>query len=94
MATGKEDNPCLLCRSFEKSDRRLVEYFKSRGLTPLPDGSYETPVAKDFPGRKSLRIHPANFGWCRRDAIAVDMMATCAAFTQVRTASEMESRIK
>ena len=94
MATGQEENPCFLCRSFEKSDRRLREYFSSRGLTPLPDGSYETPIAKDFKGRKSLKIHPQNFGWCRRDAIAVDIMATCANFQQVRTASEMESRIK
>ena len=94
LATGKEENPCFLCRSFEKSDRRLIEYFRSRGLTPLPDGSYETPIAKDFKGRKSLRIHPQNYGWCRRDAIATDILATCTAFQQVRTASEMESRIK
>jgi hypothetical protein len=94
LATGKEENPCFLCRSFEKSDRRLREYFASRGLTPLPDGSYETPIAKDFKGRKSLRIHPQNYGWCRRDAIATDILATCLNFTQVRTASEMESRIK
>jgi len=84
----------MLCRSFEKSDRRLIEYFQSRGLTPMPDGSYETPIAKDFPGRKSLRIHPQNFGFCRRFSHPVDILATCPDFTQVRTASEMESRIK
>jgi hypothetical protein len=94
MATGTEVNPCMICRSFEKDNRRLIQHFKAKGLTAAADGSFETPIAKDFAGRKSLKIFPDAWGFCRRNSYPVDMLATCPDFQQVRTNSELESRIK
>jgi hypothetical protein len=94
MVTGVETRPCLNCRSWEKDDRRLIEYFLAKGLTQLSDGTFETPIAKDVPGRKSLVIDPASWGFCRRQSIATDMLASCEDFQPVRTAAELQSRIK
>lgn len=94
MATTAEPHPCMLCRAFEKDERRLVNHLIASGLRPEPDGTFETPIAKDFKGRNSLKIHPASWGFCRKHTHPVDMMATCPDFQVVRTASELASRIK
>jgi len=94
MATGLEQRPCFLCRSFEKDEKKLVNHLLARGLKPDPDGSFVTPIVGDFKDRASLRIHPSQYGYCRRQTMPVDMQATCIDWAQVRTASEMESRIK
>ena len=94
MATGVEERPCCLCRSFEMDRPKLIRHLLRHKLTPNEDGTFTTPIVKDFPGRKSMVIDPKTYGWCRRDTIPVDMLATCAAFRPVRTSSELESRIK
>lgn len=94
LATGMEQRPCFLCRSFEKDEKKLVNHLLARGLKPDPDGSFVTPIVGDFKNRTSLRIHPSQYGYCRRHTMPVDMQATCIDWAQVRTASEMESRIK
>jgi hypothetical protein len=94
LATTTEKHPCYLCRSFLKDDTRLREYLLANKLRPMPDGTFETPIAQDIPGRKSLTIDPKSWGYCNRNTIAVDMLATCPDWEQVRTASEMASRIR
>lgn len=94
MVKGNETRPCCLCRSWEKNKRRLVEHLMAHGLTPRPDGTFETPIAKDIPGRKSMILNPDNMGFCRRDVLPTDDLATCENWEAVRTASELESRIK
>lgn len=94
MATGVEQRPCCLCRSFEMDRPKLIRHLLRHKLTPNEDGTFTTPIVKDFPGRKSMVIDPKTYGWCRRDTIPVDMLATCPAFQPVRTSSELESRIK
>jgi hypothetical protein len=93
MASGLEQHPCLMCISFEKDRDRLVRHLLRHKLTPEPDGTFVTPIAKDFPGRKSLRIDPRSYGWCRRDTIIVDMLATCPAWRLATSKSELASRI-
>ena len=94
MATGIETRPCCICRSFEKDEPKLIQHLLRNKLTPREDGTFVTPIAKDIPGRKSMVIDPKTYGWCRRDTIPVDMLATCPSFRPVRTSSELESRIK
>jgi len=94
LATGTEKHPCMMCRSYEHDRKRLVDHLLANGLKPMPDGSFETPIVGDFKGRKSLRIHPDQYGYCRRFTMPVDMLATCPDWVQVRTASEMASRIR
>jgi hypothetical protein len=94
MATGIEQRPCCMCRSFEQDRPKLIRHLLRNKLTPDENGVFRTPIAKDIPGRKSLVIDPRTYGWCRRDTIVVDMLATCPAWTLVRTTSELESRIK
>lgn len=94
LATGMERNPCLLCRNFEKDKQKLIRHLMACKLEPDENGHFLTPIAKDFPGRKSLKINPNTFGFCRMDGIVVDMLGTCDSFTAVRTSGELESRIK
>lgn len=94
LARGTEQQPCCMCRAWEKDQKRLIEHFMSKGLEAQPDGSFITPIAKDIPGRKSLRLHPANMGFCRKQTMPTDDLATCDDFEAVRTMSELGSRIK
>jgi len=94
MATGLEQRPCIVCRSWEKDTKRLIEHFLANGLKPRPDGTFVTPIAQDIPGRKSMVINPPDWGYCKRELRPTDGLATCDAWTPVRTASELQSRIK
>lgn len=94
MATGIEQRPCVTCRSFVHDRDKLIRHLLRRGLTPDEDGIFQTPIAKDISGRKSLRLDPRTHGFCQKQTIVVDFLATCPDYRQVRTASELESRIK
>ena len=97
LEQGTEPHPCMMCKSFEKDahespDPRILRYFIKRGMTVLPDGRITTPIAKDIPGRKPLVIDPKNFGFCRRDGIPVDIMATCERWCQKATSGDFQTR--
>lgn len=92
-STGLEERPCFTCRSWEKDARKLTQFLTSKGLQPDFEGYYETPVARDFHGRKSLRIHPRDFGFCRRQCMPTHMQATCEDWDTVRTRSELQGKI-
>ena len=94
LANGMEERPCLTCTSFEKDTSRVIRHLLRHKLIADENGIFTTPIAKDFPGRISLKIDPRTVGFCRRDTIIVDMLATCSAYRCVRTASEFESRIR
>lgn len=94
MATGTEERPCLMCRKWELVSReRVVEHFLAKGLEARPDGRFKTPIAKDYPGRKSLVLDPRNFGFCRRDLIPVEAQATCSEWTPTKRISELQDRL-
>ena len=92
-ATGLEANPCMMCRSFAKDTRRLIQHFQSHGLKPDAEGFYETPIAKEIQGRKSLRMHPRDFGYCNRQGCATHMNATCVDFKATATREEMALKL-
>jgi hypothetical protein len=94
-ATGLEANPCMLCRSFEKDTRRMMQHFEANGLKPDAGGFYETPIAQDFKGRKSLRIHPQDCGWCRRHGFVVQdpQKNTCPDFVCTATRAELALKL-
>lgn len=94
LATGKETQPCLMCRKWENvATARVVEYFLARGLEAQPDGKFKTPIVKDYPGRKSLVLDPKNFGFCRRDLIPTDAQATCDGWVPTKHLSEFQDRM-
>jgi hypothetical protein len=95
MATGKEAQPCLMCRFWEKVEtKRVVAHFLQKGLEAQPDGRFATPIVKDYPGRKSLLLDPKNFGFCRRDLIPADMQSTCGEWSPTKTVAELQSRLR
>lgn len=95
MATGLEARPCAMCKSWEGADKRkVIEYALAKGLEIQPDGSFKTPIAKDFPGRVSLRLDPKNFGWCKRDAILSDAMATCGRWQPTIAVQDFQNRMR
>ena len=94
MASGFEERPCVMCRSFLKDNARLIQHLLARGLKMEPDGSFVTPIAQDIPGRKSLRIDPRSFGYCNKQTMPVDMLASCEDWAPVRTREELMSRIR
>lgn len=92
MVKGYETRPCAMCRSWEKDEKRIVEFFISKGLTLTSDGKFITPIAKDV-GRVSQTLDPKKFGFCRKDMIPTEDLATCEGFQPVRTTEELRSRI-
>lgn len=94
LATGMETRPCLNCKSFEADRTRLIQHIVAMGLVPDANGIFETPIAKDFKGRRSLKLDVRNFGWCKKDCCVVDMLASCPRFRPLRTAEELATRIR
>jgi len=93
MPKAGEDRPCCMCRSWERDQKRLVEYLYAKGLVPTEDGQFTTPIAKDIPGRVPMKLDPKSHGWCRRDCIVTDMMATCPDWELVTRIEDLASRI-
>jgi hypothetical protein len=74
--TGLEQKPCMVCRSFEKDEPKLVQFFRAKKMDIGPTGDFTTPIAKEA-GYKSLQLNVKDFGWCRFLACPTDMLATC-----------------
>jgi hypothetical protein len=95
MATGVESRPCMMCAKWEKVDvARIVQHFLAKGLEAKPDGTFVTPIVKDFPGRKSLVLDPHDFGFCRRDMLPTDLQSTCAAWTPTKQIVQLQRRMR
>jgi hypothetical protein len=95
LASGTESRPCCMCRSWENVEKnRLIEHILSKGLKPNERGNFETPIAKDIPGRKSLELNPEVSGMCRRDVIVTDMLATCENWAPTKTLAEFQNRMR
>jgi hypothetical protein len=95
MATGVELRPCMMCAKWERVEtKRVVQHFMAHGLEVQPDGTFKTPIVKDFPGRKSLVLDPHDFGFCRRDLLPTDMQSTCAAWTATTTKTDLQRRLR
>ena len=95
MATGIEARPCMMCAKWEKVDvTRIVQHFIAKGLEAKPDGTFVTPIVKDFPGRKSLVLDPHDFGFCRRDMLPTDLQSTCAAWTPTKQIVQLQRRMR
>lgn len=77
-----EQRPCVNCRAFEKEPERLERHFRAHGLT-IDNGIVTTPIAKNFPGRKSMKIDLAIMGWCRLEVMPVDEQASCQRWVPV-----------
>ncbi len=94
LAKGTEVRPCCMCVKLDVVDKkRMVEHFMANGLEVQPDGRFATPIVKDYPGRKSLKLDPANFGFCRRDLIAVDLQATCSNWSPTKRLGDLQARL-
>jgi len=98
--TGMEPHPCMVCRSFEKDDQKLLQLFLSHGFKLRTDGKLDSPTALrdgrvNMPARNLLDvIDPRSFGYCRKQTIPVDQLATCKDWKPTKTASELAGRIR
>lgn len=82
MQTGMEERPCMCCRSFLKDQKRLIEHLISCGLEAQPDGTFMSPIRKDFVDEQGLRranqrLAPWKFGFCQQECRVVEDQATC-----------------
>jgi len=94
MPTVTQEKPCFACRHFENDNAKLIQHLLARGLTPDADGFFTTPIAREIEGRESLRIHPRDFGWCRKDCIVTGMVATCKAWDPTQFREEMAAKVR
>ena len=95
LATGTESRPCAMCRSWENVDQnKLIRHIMAHGLKPNERGNFTTPIAKDFVGRKSLELDPKSSGFCRRDSIITDMLATCENWQPTISLSDFQQRMR
>lgn len=90
MVEGFQQRPCIMCRSFEKDEKRLVEHLLSYGLLPRPDGVFTSPIQKDFPDaqgqrRANMTLDPKEYGFCRFECRVVGDEATCEKWSARRS---------
>lgn len=94
MISAAESRPCVMCRSWERDENKLITHLLAKGLEVQPDGTFKSPIRKDFKNsRANLSIDPKKFGFCRFDAFVTEDLSTCEKWTPVRTASELSNRI-
>lgn len=93
-SSGLETKPCMLCKSFAKDTRKLIQHFESHGLKADTDGFFETPLAKEVKGRTSLRIHPRDYGFCNRHCYTTHMNGTCGDFDITQTRAELALKLQ
>jgi hypothetical protein len=91
--SGLETKPCMLCKSFAKDTRKLIQHFNSQGLKPDKDGFFETPLAQEVKGRTSLRVHPRDYGFCNRNCYVTHMNGTCEDFAVIQTRAELALKV-
>ncbi|HEV3059625.1 MAG TPA: hypothetical protein VGY48_15350 [Vicinamibacterales bacterium] len=95
MVHGLEDRPCCMCKHWDHVDvNRVIRHLLSKGLTPREDGKFDTPIAKDFPGRVSMVLDPKNFGYCKTDTIITEMTATCDKWSPTISLTDFQQRMK
>lgn len=94
LARGREFRPCMMCKSFEKDENRLVQHLIARGLKPQPDGSFISPIAIDVRDRKPMRINPKNSGYCRREGSVVEWNATCEKWQPTVLIADLAKKIR
>lgn len=94
MVSGLESKPCCMCKSFDgASEEKVVRHLIARGLKPRLDGKFETPIAKDFKGRVSMVLDPKGSGYCMRDSIIVEGLASCDEWKPTITISDFQRRM-
>jgi hypothetical protein len=94
IAQGEQPKPCYLCRSFEKDNKKLVQHLLAHGLKPDEEGRFETPLAKEVQGRRSLKIDPKDYGYCRKSCMPTGMTATCEYWVLTQFREEMARKIR
>jgi len=82
---GREGHPCFMCRSFEKPDLgKMIQHMVARGGKLLPNGRIRANRPREASGTP-IELDPREFGFCRRDTIAVQLEATCENWQQKQT---------
>lgn len=85
--------PCFACRRFELVRlERMLKHLTSTGGTILPDGQVQAPRPAEAKQGEGMKIDPRNMGWCRKDSIATDKLATCPEFQANRTHADFNRR--
>jgi hypothetical protein len=87
-ATGLEKRPCMACRSFEPPSNKVVEHFIAHGLKIKPNFNVDSPITKDFKGRKNMSMDIRDMGFCRLWVMPVDIVATCERWCQKTRAAD------
>lgn len=84
----------MMCRRWmHAGSDKVIEHLLARGLEAQPDGKFKTPIAKDIPGRKSLVLDPKNYGFCDRDQILTESLATCPNWVPTKRLTDFQRRM-
>jgi hypothetical protein len=95
LPTGVEEKPCMACKSWEKDEKKLIQFLLSKGMTTNERGKYIVAViAKEFPDRKQIEIDVKDFGYCRFGCMPTHMYATCDDWKEIITRGDLASRIR
>lgn len=95
-ATGMEEKPCFTCARWEKDNRKLIQYFISKGLRADENGIFTTPIVQDFgDGRRSMEIDPKDWGFCRKLVMPTHMLAgaQCPEWKPVTLVQDLKGKI-
>jgi hypothetical protein len=95
MPNTTEEKPCFTCKHWHKDTRKLVQFLKSRGLTPDAEGRYEV-LTPDLPNRRSIKISLSYWGFCMTLAMPthMDAGAQCPHWQATETRNDLAGKIR
>lgn len=92
--TGIQTQPCNMCRSWEKNDRRIRQLVESKkNIALLPDGTMKHKIDLDVPDRQTQTFNINDFGWCRFHAQLAQQLHSCENWTPTRTVSDLMRKL-
>lgn len=91
--TGLEQRPCILCRSWEKNDRKLRKHIASKkDIEVLPDGTFRHLADQDIKGRESHTYNVRDFGFCRLHGQPAQQLHSCSNWIPTRRIAELQRK--
>ena len=91
--TGLETQPCSMCRSWEKNDKKLKQHIASKkDIEVLPDGTFRHLVDQDVPDRETKTYNIRDFGFCRFHGIPSQILHSCENWVPTKSIADFQRK--
>lgn len=92
--TGLEQQPCFMCKSWEKNDKRLRQHIASKkNIEVLPDGTFRHIIDKDVKDRNTKTYNIRDFGFCRFTGMPTQQLASCEHWVPTKRLTDLRRKL-